>query len=174
MTTQWFMLAVVGRDRAGIVARLTQALFEAGANLGEASMLRLGGNFAMMLMVGFAGDVRALEKVVSPHARDLGLTLHVDPIEGQLHRHIEPNVSVSVYGADRAGIVARVTGALAGAGLHILNLESDVGGSEQQPIYIMHIEGHCAAGADAMRQALADVQRDGIQVHVESIEPMVG
>ena len=44
-------------------------------------------------------------------------------------------------GADRAGIVAQVTGQAAAAGLNILDLESDVGGTESHPIYILQIEG---------------------------------
>lgn len=170
----WFMLALVGRDQAGIVARITQALYQGGANLGEASMLRLGGNFAMMLMVGHSGNAQAIQQLVARDAQELGLTVHVDPIAGQLHRHIQPNMSVSVYGADRSGIVARVTGALANAGFHILNLESDVGGSDQQPLYIMHIEGQCSSSIEHLQTVLADVIQDGIQIHFETIEPMVG
>jgi glycine cleavage system transcriptional repressor len=170
----WFMLALVGRDQAGIVARITQALYQGGANLGEASMLRLGGNFAMMLMVSFNGDAHAVEQLVARDAQQLGLTVHVDQIAGELHHHMQPNMSVSVYGADRSGIVARVTGALANAGFHILNLESDVGGSDQKPLYIMHIEGHCACSSEQLQIALADVIQDGIQIHFETIEPMVG
>lgn len=45
---RWHMLTVVGRDRAGIVAALTDTLYRGGANLGEASMTRLGGNFTIM------------------------------------------------------------------------------------------------------------------------------
>ena len=46
----WYMLTMVGKDRPGIVAEVSQVLFEAGGNLGEASMARLGGNFTVMLL----------------------------------------------------------------------------------------------------------------------------
>ena len=36
------MLTLVGEDRTGIVAGVSQALFEAGCSLGEASMISLG------------------------------------------------------------------------------------------------------------------------------------
>lgn len=172
--SQWFMLALVGRDQAGIVARITQALYRGGANLGEASMLRLGGNFSMMMMVSFDGDAASVQKLVQPEAQALALTVHVDPITGQLHRHMQSNMSVSVYGADRAGIVAGVTAALADAGFHILNLESDVGGTDQKPLYIMHIEGYCAAAIEQVQAALAIFAKDGIQLHVNPIQPMLG
>lgn len=172
--THWYMLALVGRDQAGIVARITQALFRGGANLGEASMLRLGGNFAMMMMVDYGGDAAAVQGLVQPEAQALGLTVHVDPIAGQLHRHMQSNMSVSVYGADRAGIVAGVTAVLADAGFHILNLESDVGGSDAKPLYIMHIEGYSAAAIEQVQEALAGFAADGIQLHVNPIQPMLG
>ena len=37
----WYMLTLVGKDGPGIVAEVSQTLFEAGGNLGEASMVRL-------------------------------------------------------------------------------------------------------------------------------------
>ncbi|MEE9258540.1 MAG: ACT domain-containing protein, partial [Nitrospinaceae bacterium] len=137
----WFMLTLVGKDRVGIVAKVSQALFKGGCNLGEASMTRLGGNFTIMLMVQFDGETEALDSIISPVCDSLDLRRHVDRIEGELHHHVEPDVRISIHGADRAGIVAEATEALAEAGLNILNLESDVGGTEGNPIYIMHIEG---------------------------------
>lgn len=170
----WYMLTVVGEDRPGIVARVTAALFESGCNLGEASMMRLGGNFSMMLMVELDGAGGELQDLLDPVARLLGLHIHVDSIEGRLHRHREPDVSITVYGADRAGIVAKVTGALAESGLHILELESDVAGSREEPIYIMHIDGHAGDRIDELRTALEMVEREGIEVNLEPIDTMVG
>ena len=51
MMKSWYMLTLVGKDRSGIVAEVSQALFDAGGNLGEASMARLGGNFTVMIML---------------------------------------------------------------------------------------------------------------------------
>ena len=49
--SHWYMVTLVGKDRPGIVAHVTNALYEEGCNLGETSMLRLGGNFSIMMMV---------------------------------------------------------------------------------------------------------------------------
>lgn len=171
---KWYMLTVVGQDRPGIVARVTSALYRGGCNLGEASMLRLGGNFTIMLMVHFQGPVAALHDLLKPVADALALHCHVDEIEGRLHEHVEPDVRVTVFGADRAGIVARVTSALADAGMNILELESDVGGSDSRPLYIMHMEGRAAKGIQALREALDEVSREGIEVRVSAIDTMMG
>jgi len=137
--------------------------------------MRLGGNFSMMLMVQTEGNGETQQKLLKPDVVDsLGLHLHVDAIKGQLHHHRQPDVSITVYGTDRAGIVARVTGILAEAGLHILGLESDVAGSRKNPIYIMHIEGHADKGIEALRSALETIKHDDIEVTLKPVEMMVG
>ena len=170
----WFMLTVVGKDRPGIVAHVTSALFDGGCNLGEASMMRLGGNFTIMLMVQHKGSVKSLLDMLDPVTSSLDLHVHIDGIEGELHRHVEPDVRITVFGADRAGIVAKVTGVLAEAGLNILNLESDVGGSEKQPIYIMHIEGCAAEGIESLQSALDVVIKEGIDAKLTPVETLIG
>jgi glycine cleavage system transcriptional repressor len=168
------MLTVVGKDRPGIVAHLSAALYDGGCNLGEASMIRLGGNFTIMLMVEFEGNTSALNHMVEPVAESLGLHLHVDRIDAKLHQHLEPDVRITVYGADRAGIVAHMTGALAEAGLHILDMDTSVAGTEEKPIYIMQIEGHAAEGVAALRSALEAVAEKGVEAQLETIETMIG
>lgn len=171
----WFMLTLVGRDQPGIVAQVTSALYEGGCNLGEASMTRLGGNFTIMLMTRYEGTAQALERIVAPARDALDLRLHVDRIEGELHRHVEPDVRISVYGADRAGIVAEAAGALAEAGLNILNLESDVGGTPEKPIYIMNIEGVAAKGIEALQASLEKLANEkNVETQLTPIDILMG
>jgi len=170
----WFMLTVVGKDRPGIVAHVTAALFDGGCNLGEASMMRLGGNFTIMLMVQYKGNAKSLLGIIAAVTSSLDLHAHVDKIEGELHRHMVPDVRITVFGADRAGIVAKVTGVLAEAGLNILNLESDVGGAKKQPIYIMHIEGCATEGIESLQSALDIVIKEGIEASITPVETLIG
>lgn len=170
----WFMLTLVGADRPGIVAGISQALFEGGANLGEASMARLGGNFTVMMMAQYQGSVDELQALVRPMADQLKLRLHVDSIEGHLHRHEIPDVRISVFGADRAGIVAQVAAALATTGFNILDLQSDVGGSTESPFYLLHIEGQSHDGIEAIQAALAPLREAGVDVEVQTVETLIG
>ncbi|OQX30450.1 MAG: amino acid-binding protein [Candidatus Sedimenticola endophacoides] len=167
--SNWKMLTLVGEDRPGIVAGVTDALFRGGWNLGEASMIRLGGNFSVMMMVRGTGDVT---EALRPAAQSMGLHMHVDEISGDLHQHMVPNIQVRVSGADRAGIVAQVTGALAEAGFNILELESDVAGSRERPVYIMNIQGVTETTLERVEQAL-DALGD-VDVSVSSIETLIG
>ena len=74
-----------------------------------------------------------------------------------------------------AGIVAEITGHLAEQEFNILNLESDVGGTADQPIYIMTIEGVAAQGIEPLKTALSSLARGkGLEVHVEPIDTIVG
>ncbi|MEW7976532.1 MAG: ACT domain-containing protein [Candidatus Sedimenticola endophacoides] len=167
--SNWKMLTLVGEDRPGIVAGATDALFRGGWNLSEASMIRLGGNFSVMMMVRGTGDVT---EALRPAAQSMGLHMHVDEISGDLHQHMVPNIQVRVSGADRAGIVAQVTGALAEAGFNILELESDVAGSRERPVYIMNIQGVTETTLERVEQAL-DALGD-VDVSVSSIETLIG
>lgn len=170
----WNMLTLVGADRPGIVARLTRALYELGCHLGEASMIRLGGNFTIMLMVSGERSCADIREALRPVADDLGLRLHLDPVHGGLHRHLVPNLQVRVVGADRAGIVAEVTGILAEQGFNILELESDVAGVEERPIYIMNIQGYCGQTLESVQEALLTLTDRGVSVDVAPVDVLIG
>ena len=168
------MLTLVGEDHPGIVAKITTALFERGLSLGEASMIRLGGNFTIMMMVNSPVDAESIDQTLAPLIDSLDLCMHLDPIEGHLHQHIVPNITVRVNGADQAGIVASVTTALAETGFNILDLTSDVAGSDQDPLYIMMIEGYSDKSYEELQQAVDKVIMPGVDVTVSPIEMMVG
>lgn len=172
---KWFMLTLVGKDQSGIVAQITRALYEGKCNLGEASMVRLGGNFTVMLMAQFAGNAQEMDALIAPTCQSLGLHHHVDDIEGELLHHKDPEVRITVYGADRAGIVAEATGALAEHGFNILNLESDVGGTTENPIYIMTIEGIAEQGTEVLENVLQQMaQEKGLETQLELIDTLIG
>ncbi len=168
----WQMLTLVGEDQPGIVAQVTEALFKGGCTLGETSMIRLGGNFTIMMMVS-DGD-KSMQELIEPVAQRLQLQYHLDQIRGALHQHRVPNFQVRVVGADRAGIVARVTGALAAEGFNILELESDVVGSSEQPVYIMTIQGYAEATLEALEAVLETAKDEDIEVNISPIETLIG
>ena len=174
MSEHWYMLTLIGEDKPGIVAAVTQALFEQGLNLGETSMLRLGGNFTIMMMVKGAEGEASLRKRLDPVIEAQGMCLHIDPIRAHLHEHLLPNIQVTVSGADRAGIVAQVTAALAAAGFNILDLESDVAGTEAKPVYIMQIAGVADQPVEKIESALQPLRAQGVDVNVSAIETYIG
>ena len=172
---KWYMVTLIGKDQPGIVSHVTAALYDGGGNLGETSMMRLGGNFSIMMMVEFSGRTKELHDVLSTVTDSLDLHLHIDQIDAKLHEHRIPDVRISVYGADRAGIVSKVTAVLAEAGLNILDLESDVAGDKDKPLYIMHIEGQASEGVKALESALQIVKEEhGVDVQLVEIDTLIG
>jgi glycine cleavage system transcriptional repressor len=172
--SEWKMLTLVGQDRPGIVAGITSALFETGAQLGEASMMRLGGNFTIMLMVKSDHNIDQLNQCIESVVSDMNLTSHFQEIEASLHQHEIPDFRITVYSADRPGIVSKTTTALLEAGFNIMDLESDVAGTEEDPIYIMNIEGIAAHGTEALEQAVEKIKSDGVNVDMTLIDVMIG
>lgn len=174
MNGDWKMLTLIGRDAPGIVAAVTAALAGSGVTLGETSMLRLGGNFTVMMMVSGKVQEERLRELLQPVISEHGMCLHIDPIEAHLHAHLVPNIQVSVSGADRVGIVAQVTGALAQGGFNILDLDSDVAGSEEEPVYILLISGVASESVEKVEQRLASLRDEGVSVNVTPVETYIG
>lgn len=164
------MLTVVGTDKPGIVAQVTKALFGLGVNLGETSMIRLGGHFTILMMV--SGDVseEQISAAMQVPVSEMSLRLHIDPIEAHLHRHLIPNMQVTVSGADRAGIIAEVTEQLMIAGVNIIDLESDVAGTVDQPVYIMQIGGVTETPIETVVERMDALEADGVSINVSAID----
>jgi glycine cleavage system transcriptional repressor len=170
----WYMVTVIGEDQAGIVSAISRVLFEHDCNLGETSMSRLGGTFTIMMMVNSAEGLKGLESILRPVTQTLGLHLHIDAIRAHMHDHGTTNVQIRVFGADRPGIVAEVTSALAAAGLNILDLDSELAGSADVPVYVMIIDGYAMNGIDQIERHLQPLRASGIDVTLSAVDTMVG
>jgi glycine cleavage system transcriptional repressor len=157
-----FAVSAVGVDRPGIVAAVSGVFVEQGCNLEDTSMTILRGQFAMMLVVAGPEDVTAerLEAALSAPAAafDLVVTVRAIP-EGVPASPEGDRWTVSVYGADRPGIVHRVAGLLAGEGANVVDLTTRVIGEPDRPVYAMVLEVTIPPGADAsaLKQGLEEV-----------------
>ena len=135
------VVSVVGVDRPGIVAAVAQALFEHGANIEDTSMSILRGHFAMTLVVATEGGATGVEEALAGVSRELSLLVGVREIGDDVETRpaAKPYV-VSVYGADRPGIVARVTALLAAHGVNVTDLTTRLQGAPGAETYVMLIE----------------------------------
>lgn len=144
-----FALAAIGRDRPGIVAAVAQVLYEYGCNVEDSSMTLLRGNFSMMLVLASPeGTTSAsLDQALRSACAEMGLTYAVLDVEDTAD---VPNPShvLTVYGADRPGILYRVTEMLASARVNITDLNSRLVGAET-PVYALMLELALPAGLPA-------------------------
>lgn len=141
-----FAVAAVGADRPGIVAAVTKVFVDSGCNLEDSSMTILRGHFAMMLVVDApaAIDAPALEEALAAPARELDLVVTVRPLADLPRRHSADDETeqwtVSVYGADRPGIVHSVASLLASLSVNIVDLSTRIIGEPDTPVYAMVLE----------------------------------
>jgi glycine cleavage system transcriptional repressor len=163
--------AIGSRDRVGIIASLTEAVYEVGGNLDDATMTRLHGAFATMLSARVDSDaaVEKLQKKLAEASDRLGLHITVDPIPDE-HVDQAPDHQINVYGADQPGIVLNVTRALAELGVNVTDLDTRLAGSPGNGVYVMLLE---TAGGDwsVVPRRLAEVAIQlGIEVSHREIE----
>ncbi|HXC62674.1 MAG TPA: ACT domain-containing protein [Nitrospiria bacterium] len=143
---RFVIITAAGPDRPGIIARITQALFRTGCNIEDTSMTLLRGEFAMMLIVrlpekpGLAEIKFQLKKVQTA----LGLSLLLKPLSTrEAQRDQRPagrSFILSVYGADKPGIVYRVTRLIASYRINITDMNTRVIGLREAPIYVIVLE----------------------------------
>ncbi len=105
-------------------------------------MTNLGGHFAVMLLVSTpAGrELAEVEAALVP-ARD-GLALEALTVSeiGSGPGAAAPDHVITVYGSDHPGIVQAISAGLAAADVNITDLQTQVGGSVEEPIYMMLLE----------------------------------
>ncbi|MCK5826718.1 MAG: ACT domain-containing protein [Desulfuromusa sp.] len=141
---QHFALTIIGRDRPGIVSQVTEILFQGGFNIADSSCSILGGQFSMILIISnpeistkeeFSDTFSPLEeKNLSVYIRTLKPGGEIRPeLEGEL-------CMISVYGADKPGIVYQVAKELGDRNINITDLNTKLVGDKQNPVYVMMLE----------------------------------
>jgi glycine cleavage system transcriptional repressor len=136
-------ISAIGADRPGIVAAVTGVLVEQGCNLEDTSLSILRGHFAMMLVISAPDGVAAstLEQALAPAAQRFELVVAVRAIDDDVPDS-PPGApyALSVYGADRPGIVHRVAVALADLGVNVVDLATRMIGGRDRPVYAMLLD----------------------------------
>lgn len=168
-------LTAIGDDRPGMVAALTEALVGLDANLDDTAMSRLAGQFAMMLVVALPEgvDAGALGVALAPTAQRLGVVVNVRPVgDGDGDDTGDP-YRLTVYGADRPGIVHRISTVLASAGVNIVDLATRVISTATTRVYAMLLELSVppATDVDDLRHALKEAADDlGVDHRLEAAD----
>jgi glycine cleavage system transcriptional repressor len=168
-------VTVVGTDQKGIVAGVTKTLYDVGCNLEDASSAILRGHFTMTLIVGIPGEMTAetLEYLLQPVAAQHSLVVTVRPVAAVHARPVEPTHMVSVYGADKPGIVFRVADALANLGANITDLTSRVIEGGDQPVYALMMEV-AMSDPEPATQALDGLREElGLEVSIKALDTSV-
>ena len=145
MVQRWIVTAL-GKDRPGIVAGVTRILYRLGCNLEDSAMTRLEGEFAIMLIFSGSSRISAdrLQRAFRPlEGRALGLVVQLKPLTkaetGTPKKRGETCV-ISVYGADRPGIVYHMSEALARARVNITDVHTHRSATGGPSLYLTLLE----------------------------------
>ncbi len=166
-----------GRDRVGIVADLSEALYESGCNLLDSSMTLLRNEFAVIMMAQIPDEqsVDELRAKLSSLEHKLGLHLILRELSDEEIE--EPGQSgnpyiVSVYAGDKPGIVAGVTRALSDLGANLTDVETKRTSSDNSLfLMILEIEVSDEIGESRLRETLNRVSKElSVDISMEAIE----
>lgn len=122
-----FVLTLTGPDRIGIVDEVTGVLLERGGNVEVSRMVRLGGEFAVLMLVAmpserFTGLDAALESLTAK-----GYKITTTQAE-RTHAEVNPGwlrYRIDVHGADHEGIIHEVSHYLSQHGVNIESIDSE-------------------------------------------------
>lgn len=165
------VITAVGRDGPGMVAALAGAVYDLGGNLDDATMTRLHGAFAAMVAARLpagksADDARA---ALAPLAAERGLTVTVQAVS-DAHSETPPDTLLTVYGADRPGIVYQITSALGSRGVNITDMDTRLAGTDDAPVYVMLLE--LAAGDLDLADELSSLKASlGVDISTQALDP---
>lgn len=123
-----FVLTLTGPDRIGIVEEVTGILLNLGGNVETSRMVRLGGEFAMLMLVALPADQTGKVDDALAGLKPRGYTVttgRADSAEAAESRPGWASYRIQVDGADHEGIIHEVAQYLAGRGINIEAVESE-------------------------------------------------
>jgi glycine cleavage system transcriptional repressor len=162
-------ITVVGHDRPGIIAQAAEVLSRCGMNLEDSSMTLLRGHFAMTLICAGEADAAQIEAALQPLVNgSLEVTVREVPEEPELPP-LGSTYLMTVHGADRLGIVARLASVIAEAGGNITDLTTRLSGT----LYVLLAEVDLPRSTDieSLQDRLARVSAElGVETSLRLIE----
>jgi len=164
-------VTVLGHDRPGIIAGVTEALAGLGGNLEDSSMTLLRGHFAMTLVVSCEASAAQAQAAVEAALAAPGLVVSVLELAGGAGPVSDgPSYLLSVHGADRAGIVSAVAGLVASYGGNVTDLTTRLAGA----LYVLVAEVELPGDADiaTLTQRLAALAEElGVEASLRPADP---
>lgn len=141
----YFIVTAFGEDRPGIVAKVTEILYENQLNIEDSSMTRLNNEFTIMLIVKGEKDLKEIKDAFSDLGRQENLYFVVKELPRETVSkktvYYPQTVNIVLYGADKLGIVYNVSKLLSNLNINISDLRTE----KTDHLYIMFIEAQIPA-----------------------------
>jgi glycine cleavage system regulatory protein len=119
------VITLIGNDRPGIVENISRIIVEFGGEWIESRMANLCGKFTGLLRANLPdGQCEAFTEALKSRVNDL--TISIEQVESLQTISDEPSYRLELLGQDQAGIVHRITAALAENGATVDDMETEV------------------------------------------------
>ena len=128
MPKVYLVVTAVGRDKRGTVEKITDVVVENHANIEESKMARLGGEFAVIMLLSLSGENQ--DKIINGfedlQTHGLMITCRATDFSRlQKFRNYVP-YEISLVGADHEGIVNHIARYLASEQINIEEVDTTV------------------------------------------------
>lgn len=136
----FLVVTITCPDRPGIVERITEHVLKHAANWEDSRMARLGGDFAGIILISADPENAALltESLLSMSDDDTTVTVN------STHEPPPPPADQAIYdltlaGADHEGIVHKVSAYLAGHGINVESMETEISPAPMSASPLFHM-----------------------------------
>lgn len=128
MAKEYLVVTTVGPDRRGTVEKITEVIVSHQANIEESRMARLGGEFAVIMLLSLPGEKEEALLAGLDTLKEQNLTVitrRTNLSRLEMFQGFVP-YEISVIGADHEGIVHRVAHYLASEKIQVEMMETQV------------------------------------------------
>jgi glycine cleavage system regulatory protein len=133
-----YVITFIGDDRPGLVEQVSSAIENNRGNWHESRLSQLGGKFAGLVLVSLPADSgEALEADLKALSSS-GLSVRVTPTGAAISLADCREITLTVMGPDRLGIVKEISHALAERQVNVVDMDSDVKSAPMSAEMIFH------------------------------------
>ncbi|WP_430459689.1 glycine cleavage system protein R [Thalassolituus sp. LLYu03] len=159
----FLVVTVIADDKPGIVEQLSATIARHGGNWLESRMAHMAGKFAGILRIDIAAEAAAA--LISDLSALKGAGIQVSAEQGSdVEQAPSMDLTLSLVGNDRPGIVKEVSQALARHGVNVLELTTDCGSAEMSAVPLFRAEAVLRVAQDfdtlQLAEALEDISND--------------
>lgn len=174
-------MTCMGKDKPGIVAKVSEVLFKVGGSIEGSRMSLIQGEFAIIMIFHLSDEskYKFLMKEIKRVEYEMDIEVNVREISEdeyvEFGKYPEKEFILNVYGADKPGIVFNVTSILYMNNINIIDLYSDIVPSDKGKIYIMSItvDGSNIPSVDFLKNKVEKVCREmGLEISVQEAQKL--
>jgi glycine cleavage system transcriptional repressor len=150
-----WVISVLGQDRPGIIARVSEALFKMDGNIENVSQTIVQSEFAGIFIVSTPQNLReadvqsGMDEALAPIPRLRAFVKPLDPLRETVPVESGEPFVITTRGPDQKGIVSGITGVIARHKVNVTNMQAVFKGGDDPNRNIMIYEVEIPPSTDS-------------------------